>query len=624
MRRPTTLNRFHSVACAAWLISAAPLALAQDIIVTTLNDVVDFESPQHVANLPGPDNVISFREAIVAANNTPGPQTIEFAIPQSEWWLDTTMAILRLENSTFVLSGDDTTIDFTTQTDFTGDTNPNGWEVGIYGLQPNAWGVTAIRVTGDNCTIKGLGRVLQRGYGVSISGSNNRVIGCTISGPLYAAVIVETSIGAPNASNNVIGGTLPEERNYLSAGNAGVRIDGASYDNVVIGNTLVGSRISGVQVRGAFCCASYTPMNNRIGGPTPEEANWIADNGEYGEEGFPVGDQVRVEYAVGTVVENNIIGTTQDGLQRFPNAHGVYGVRVRVADDTVIRNNLIAGIRRVGVNHHAGDVYGVGIAVQGNGERTTIQGNVLGLGADGTTPIVNRSNISVEFFSGEDAPIDTLIGGERDGEGNVVTTSETFGVAVHPSAQRTTILRNSIFENGALGIDVGFAGVTTAGMPMLSDANGDGDSITITGTLSANPNQVYRIEFFENETCDPSGFGEGREFIGFTEVSTDASGDASFSATFDAQVDDGAPITATATSSTTWNTSEFSACVSASIDPSVLGDIDGDGVVDFTDLNLLLSAYNEQGENMPEDLDGDGDVDFADLNILLGQYNAGN
>jgi hypothetical protein len=53
------------------------------------------------------------------------------------------------------------------------------------------------------------------------------------------------------------------------------------------------------------------------------------------------------------------------------------------------------------------------------------------------------------------------------------------------------------------------------------------------------------------------------------------------------------------------------------------GDIDGDGDVDFADLNLLLSSYNQAGAGLPADLDGDGDVDFADLNILLGNYNAG-
>ena len=41
-----------------------------------------------MADLPGPDGRVSFREACTAANNTTGPQTIAFAIPDEpgqEW-----------------------------------------------------------------------------------------------------------------------------------------------------------------------------------------------------------------------------------------------------------------------------------------------------------------------------------------------------------------------------------------------------------------------------------------------------------------------------------------------------------------------------------------------------------
>lgn len=49
----------------------------ETITVTTLNDVTDFGGAQQVADLPGPDGRVSFREACTAANNTAGPQTIE-------------------------------------------------------------------------------------------------------------------------------------------------------------------------------------------------------------------------------------------------------------------------------------------------------------------------------------------------------------------------------------------------------------------------------------------------------------------------------------------------------------------------------------------------------------------
>ena len=50
------------------------------------------------------------------------------------------------------------------------------------------------------------------------------------------------------------------------------------------------------------------------------------------------------------------------------------------------------------------------------------------------------------------------------------------------------------------------------------------------------------------------------------------------------------------------------------------GDLDGDQVVGFGDLNLLLGSYGQTGAGLIGDLDEDGDVDFADLNLLLGLY----
>ena len=49
-------------------------------------------------------------------------------------------------------------------------------------------------------------------------------------------------------------------------------------------------------------------------------------------------------------------------------------------------------------------------------------------------------------------------------------------------------------------------------------------------------------------------------------------------------------------------------------------DLDGDNVIGFGDLNLLLGNYGQSGSGIVGDLDGDNDVDFADLNLLLGLY----
>lgn len=50
------------------------------------------------------------------------------------------------------------------------------------------------------------------------------------------------------------------------------------------------------------------------------------------------------------------------------------------------------------------------------------------------------------------------------------------------------------------------------------------------------------------------------------------------------------------------------------------GDANGDGTVDFLDLNLVLSDYGVSGAGLPGDVDNDGDCDFFDLNLVLGNY----
>ncbi len=58
----------------------------------------------------------------------------------------------------------------------------------------------------------------------------------------------------------------------------------------------------------------------------------------------------------------------------------------------------------------------------------------------------------------------------------------------------------------------------------------------------------------------------------------------------------------------------------------ILGDIDSDGFVGLTDLNVLLSNWNQNvttGDVLSGDLTNDGFVGLEDLNIVLGNWNAG-
>jgi hypothetical protein len=82
---------------------------------------------------------------------------------------------------------------------------------------------------------------------------------------------------------------------------------------------------------------------------------------------------------------------------------------------------------------------------------------------------------------------------------------------------------------------------------------------TIDGKIHSAASTMYRIEFFSNDTIDSSGYGEGQNFLGFTNVTTSASGNGSFSKSV-AQVGAGQRVTATAIDPN-GNTSEFSAAI---------------------------------------------------------------
>jgi hypothetical protein len=576
--RPFKKASFTLLAMAVSGVVFAPNAMAETVTVTTLNDVSDFSGSQLVNDLPGPDGRVSFREAVTAANNTAGPQTIAFAIPITEFWLFSDMALLKLEQDAFFLNDSGTTVDFSTQTVNIGDTNPNGPEVGIYGLQANGWGIAAIFMNGDNCVVKGLGGVYQRGYAVRMVGNNNRVIGCQIKGPLNAAVMIGGYVGWPAPTGNIVGGTSPEEGNTL----VGLVINGPAESNIVIGNTVTG----GVDVQGATQYGAIA-SNNRIGGPTPAERTVISGAGYYGEEGFPVGSQVRVIDADGTIVEGNYIGTTADGMQRYPQQIGPTGVEVRDSRGTTIRDNLIAGMRVVGTNHYAGQVFGQAVhvnAVNADTEATVIEGNSIGLAADGVTPITTRSGIKVVPLSSNRHAVGTLI------TSNHIAGVETIGITVGSQENGITITQNSIHDCGGLGIDLYFGFFEGTGGETPNDA-GDGDvggnglqnfpvllsaettasTIELAGTLDTSPSEEFAIEFFSSPSGDPSGFGEGAVFLGSTSVTTDGAGHAAFSLTLPANVAAGHVATATATRVSTGDTSEFSAwIVVASTDSTVL------------------------------------------------------
>ena len=83
-----------------------------------------------------------------------------------------------------------------------------------------------------------------------------------------------------------------------------------------------------------------------------------------------------------------------------------------------------------------------------------------------------------------------------------------------------------------------------------------GGTLTAAGALDSAAGQVYHVDFFASPSCNPSGNGEGKTFLGSSDVTTDGSGHAAFSVPLPAA---SGVVTATATDPN-GSTSEFSAC----------------------------------------------------------------
>ncbi|MDQ3413755.1 MAG: right-handed parallel beta-helix repeat-containing protein, partial [Verrucomicrobiota bacterium] len=371
------------------------------------------------------------------------------------------------------------------------------------------------------------------------------------------------------SSGNTIGGQAAEARNVISGnGSSGIaHIDGV--DNVIQGN-YIGTNSAGTVGlgNGAGIDIGGDNATALIGGTTADARNVISGN---------AGPGIAVNVGPNNVIQGNYIGTDATGTAAIANAVGITGggagigaLNIRIGGTEVGAGNLISGNTGNGVN----------LAF---GANALIAGNLIGTQQDGISALGNGADgVGLGFTTGGafGGGPDT-VGGTTPGAGNVIAFNSGTGVRAivgffggtgGAGQGQHTILGNSIFSNGQLGIDLGLlAGVTLndegdadegvnhqQNFPVITSVTRSGGNITIAGTLNSEANSPYRIEFFTNPAVDPSGFGEGQTFTGFVDLTTDASGNAAFNETFP-EIGTIQSVTSTATNTDRGETSEFSA-----------------------------------------------------------------
>ena len=241
----------------------------------------------------------SLRAAIEQANATPGADTIEFDLPDTENDNPVTGAEIISPSSALPTITGAVTIDGYTQPVASENSRSTGAIdaiilVELNGL--NAGSGSGLTIEASNVVVRGLAINRFPGQGVEIgSGTGARIegnfIGTDSTGNLDRG---NNFIGVQldGGGKHVVGGTLPEARNLIS-GNNSVAIEISSNGkgaNRVQGNLMGTQRNAFTAIGGSVGGLFVETSNNTIGGSTPGAANVIAHNFGTGVEVFGAGN----------------------------------------------------------------------------------------------------------------------------------------------------------------------------------------------------------------------------------------------------------------------------------------------------------------------------------------------
>lgn len=537
------------------------------LAILLIFSVVVANSATYTVTTTGDSGTNTLRYALQMCMSSAGPHTINFNIPTTDanYNPSTGVWVIMPASDLPMIIQSNVTIDGTTQTAFAGDTNPYGPEIVIDGSNARDYGFRFMNA--PNATLKGL-NIRRFSKGAQFYGSANSIVsGCYVGTNETGDSIMGNDIGLEFISNSdycTIGGTTTADRNIISGNmHIGIRLLDVKYCAVkgnYIGTNREGTgslpNYDGMSMEGAvqFCT---------IGGTTPAERNIISGNTDYGLPLFGAG-------ATQNVIIGNYIGTDVTGTLPLGNTYGVLfddgSFSNRVGGDTDSERNIISGNVGYGVffynngtnnnllkNNFIGTDYTgrhavantAGIIIDGISYKNIMDGNIIsgneqvGIGINITA---SDSNVIVRNYIGTDVdgnPLPngldgirisqgvqkTIIGGSPE-EANIIANNGGCGVYItNDNSKYNLISCNSFYNNGGLAIDLFEPGVNPnddmdedegannkLNFPTIDEITFTDTAIRINGNLDVLRPQTYRVEIYK-ASPDPSGFGEGRQYI---------------------------------------------------------------------------------------------------------------
>jgi hypothetical protein len=240
----------------------------------------------------------------------------------------------------------------------------------------------------------------------------------------HAPVIELTGSGAM-ALKISAGTTGSVIKGFSVTGCAAMGINITTSGNIIQG-CYIGLNLSGTSLPNNASGIQITNANgNIIGGTTPAERNVISANKAHG---------ISITTGSRDFILGNYIGTDITGLLTRPNLAN--GININTSSS----KNKIGGTSADSMNIISGNnQHGIEID---NSIGNIVQGNIIGLGSNGTTTLGNKIHGVLVNLSDS-----TLIGGSMRGARNIVSSNQSIGINVNQS-------KRVVIKNNFVGVDI--------------------------------------------------------------------------------------------------------------------------------------------------------------------------
>lgn len=285
---------------------------------------------------------------------------------------------------------------------------------------------------------------------------------------------------------------------------------------------------------------------------------------------------VHVAAARNVFVYNNNIGTDPTGMLARPNT--TTGILIDGQAQATLEVNLVSG-NPVGVTVVDGAATDAGDSIGRNANNSGYLPNGTGILLDGASFSVGYPYPTVAGNTGDGIHIKGAGSNVNISANTSIFANGGAGIAVEASARSNFFSGASIHDNGGLGIDLldanGNYGVTPND-PGDADAGANdlqnfptgktgfpaprlcNNGTLVDGGLDSLPNTQFKISLYQSPQCDPSGYGEGQQYVSSQTITTDATGHKDFVFNLPTAIMGGWVVTLLADGP--GGTSEFSEC----------------------------------------------------------------